>query len=127
MSERKTWKVCSVFGLVGIPSPPHPRASAVAGVVETLRSVGEQFRAAILKVEKLAVRAVRAAWSKRTPVISADIHPPACAGKQLIAINEQVPECAVRCVVAPCHPAPAAILRILHTVLLHIDTHEFPS
>ncbi len=115
------------FGLIGIPSPPHPRASAVAGVVETLRGVGKQFRTAFLKVEKLAVRAVCAPWSKRTPVISADIHPLACAGKQLIAINEQVPEHAIRCVAAPCHPAPAAILRTFHTVLLHIDTHEFPA
>ena len=113
------------FGLIGIPSPPHPRASAVAGVVETLRGVGKEFRTAFLKVEKLAVRVVRAPWSKRTPVIGADIHPLACAGKQLIAINEQVPKCAIRCVAAPCHPAPAAILRILHTVLLHIDTQQF--
>ena len=118
---------CSVFGLIGIPSPPHPRASAVAGVVETLRGVGKQFRTAFLKVEKLAVRAVGAPWSKRTPLVGADIHPLACAGKQLIAINEQVPECAIRCVAAPCHPAPAAILRILHTVLLHIDTQQFPA
>ncbi len=118
---------CSVFGLIGIPSPPHPRASAVAGVVETLRGVGKQFRTAFLKVEKLAVRVVRAPWSKRTPVISADIHPLACAGKQLIAINEQVPEYAIRCVAAPCHPAPAAVLRTFHTVLLHIDTQQFPA
>ena len=115
------------FGLIGIPSPPHPRASAVAGVVETLRGVGKEFRTAFLNVEKLAVRAVGAPWSKRTPLVGADIHPLACAGKKLIAINEQVPECAVRCVAAPCHPAPAAVLRTFHTVLLHIDTHEFPA
>ena len=82
--------------LAAVSSPPHPRTSAVAGVVETLRGVGEESRAAVLKVEKLAVRVVRAPWSKRTPVISADIHPLACAGKQLIAINEQVPEYTIR-------------------------------
>ena len=109
------------------PSPPHPRASAVAGVVESLRGVGKQFRAAILNIEKLAVRAVRAAWSKRPPVVGADIHPLAGAGQKLTVILQQIPECAVRCVVAPCHPAPAAVLRTFHTVLLHIDTHEFPA
>ena len=117
------------FGLIGIPSPPHPRASAVAGVVETLRGVGKEFRTVFLKVEKLAVRAVRAAWSKRAPVISADIHPLACAGKQLIAINEQVPEYAIRCVAAPSHPAPAAVLRTFHTRVIGtgILVHSFGS
>ena len=116
-----------LFWINWLQSPPHPRASAVAGVVEPLRSVGEEFRTAFLKVEKLAVRAVGAPWSKRTPLVGADIHPLACAGKQLIAINEQVPECAIRCVAAPCHPAPAAVLRTFHTVLLHIDTQQFPA
>lgn len=109
------------------PSPPHPRASAVAGVVESLRGVGKQFRAAILNIEKLAVRAVRAAWSKRPPVVGAHVQTLAGAGKKLTVILQQIPECAVRCVVAPCHPAPAAVLRTFHTVLLHIDTHEFPA
>ena len=120
---------CSVFGLIVIPSPPDPRASAVAGVVETLRGVGKQFRTAFLKVEKLTVRAVGAPWSKRTPLVGADIHPLACAGKQLIAINEQVPECAIRCVAAACHPAPAAILRTFHTRVIGtgILVHSFGS
>ena len=109
------------------PSPPHPRASAVAGVVESLRGVGKQFRAAILNIEKLAVRAVRAAWSKRPPVVGADIHPLAGAGQKLTVILQQIPECAIRCVVAPCHPAPSPILRTVHTVLLRIDSHEFSS
>ena len=117
------------FGLIGIPSPLHPRASAVAGVVETLRSVGEEFRTAFLKVEELVVRAVGAPWSKRTPLVGADIHPLACAGKQLIAINEQVPEYAIRCVAAPCHPAPSAILRTFHTRVIGtgILVHSFGS
>ena len=116
-----------LFRINWLQSSPNPRASAVAGVVETLRGVGKQFRTAFLKVEKLAVRVVRAPWSKRTPLVGADIHPLACAGKKLIAINEQVPECAIRCVAAPCHPAPAAVLRTFHTVLLHIDTQQFPA
>ena len=116
-----------LFGINRLQLPPHPGASAVAGVVEPLRGVGKQFRTAFLKVEKLAVRAVCAPWSKRTPLVGADIHPLACAGKQLIAINEQVPEYAIRCVAAPCHPAPSAVLRTFHTVLLHIDTQQFPA
>ena len=110
-----------------VSSPPHPRTSAVAGIVETLRGVGEESRTAVRKVEKLAIRAVGAPWSKRTPLVGADIHPLAGAGKKLIAINEQVPEYAVRCVAAACHPSPAAILRTFHTVLLHIDTQQFPA
>ena len=109
------------------PSPPHPRTAAVAGVVETLRGVGEEARAAVLKVEKLAVRAVGAPLSKRAPAVGAHVQTLAGAGKKLTVILQQIPECAVRCVAAPCHPAPATVLRTFHTVLLHIDTHEFPA
>ena len=109
------------------PSPPHPRTSAVAGVVETLRGVGEESRAAVRKVEKLAVRAVGAPLSKRAPAVGAHVQTLAGAGKKLTVTLQQIPECAVRCVAAACHPAPAAILRTFHTVFLHIDTHEFSA
>ena len=109
------------------PSPPHPRTSAVAGVVETLRGVGEESRTAVRKVEKLAVRAVGAPLSKRAPAVGAHVQTLAGAGKKLTVILQQIPECAVRCVAAACHPAPAAVLRTFHTVLLHIDTQQFPA
>ena len=113
---------CCFKPFVTSPCSPHPRTPFIPRIIQSLACIGKQFRSWILQVEEVAIWVIRAAWSKRASLVGTDIESLAGASQQLTTIHEQVPELAIRAVTAPHHPAPSPILRILHTVLLRIDT-----